>query len=309
MAFHFNPRIYVHPDRIGPLKTGRNRLIVIHTSEGGEGPTWAESLNAFMAQPGDRISDSGNRYGASYQYVTDTDGGVWPAVRDDTFAYAAAGANWDGIHFCIPGKAGQTRAQWLDDYSMAHINALAWAMKLKATQFNLPLRRLTTQQVRDGAYGYCGHVNVSEAYHQSDHTDPGPYFPWDVLAFLLTTPTPPAGAPPMAHYGTRYRILDTRNQGGTIPPYTPRRIFVLPTPPADWARVALVNLTSVDPREQGWVSSDGGQTSVLNFERAQETSNEVGIPVQTDGANWFFDVIANVPTDLVVEMVGWDSLI
>lgn len=308
MAFRFKPRVYVHPDRIGPAKNRRNRLLVVHTSEGNETSTGAESINALMAQPGDRPGSSG-MYGASYHYVADTDGGIFPAVQDDTFAYSAAGANWDGIHFCLPGKAGQSRAQWLDTNSLAMINVMAWAMRLKATQFNIPLRRLTVQQVRDGALGYCGHHDVSLAFGQSTHTDPGPNFPWDVLDFLLTSPPSPIGAPPMAHYAQRVRILNTTLGSGGLQPHVPRRVGILPIPPADWARVALVNITSVDPAEQGWLSSDGGQTSVLNFEKGQEVSNEVGIPVQQDAAGWFITLTANQWTHLVVEMVGWDSLI
>ena len=113
----------------------------------------------------------------------------------------------------------------------------------------------------------------------------------------------------MAHYPQRVRILNTTLGGGGLQPGVPRRVGILPSPPADWARVALVCVTSVNPSEQGWLSSDGGQTAVLNFEKGQEVSNDVGIPVQQDAAGWFITLTANQWMHLVVEMVGWDSLI
>lgn len=33
--------------------------------------------------------------------------------------------------------------------------------------------------LKAGRRGICGHVDVTDAWHQSDHDDPGPWFPWD----------------------------------------------------------------------------------------------------------------------------------
>jgi len=33
--------------------------------------------------------------------------------------------------------------------------------------------------LKAGKRGVCGHVDVTDAWHQSDHDDPGPWFPWD----------------------------------------------------------------------------------------------------------------------------------
>lgn len=194
----YGPRCNVHPDRTGAIRQPPYRLLVVHTSEGSEGNASAENLCSYMALPGDRIDPTdGSRFGASYHYVTDTDR-VLPATPDNVVAYAAAGANNDGLHVCIPGKAGQTRDQWLDGISRAYIGQCAAVMVDLALAYAIPLRSLPVVDIVRGVAGYCGHVDISNAYHRSDHTDPGPSFPWDVLADDIAALTPPEE--PVTHY-------------------------------------------------------------------------------------------------------------
>ena len=182
----YAPRVYVHPDRYGARKTaGPNTLIVLHTSEGGESEGAAENLASFLGRPGDRPNSSGGFYGSSYQVVFDTDR-IIPAVPYDTVSYSAGGANSQGIHGCFPGKAGQTREQWLDAVSRAMIRQAAAWMRDVATEQGIPLRRLTVAQVAAGERGYCDHHDVSRAFRKSTHTDVGAGFPWDVLADDIT---------------------------------------------------------------------------------------------------------------------------
>jgi hypothetical protein len=60
---------------------------------------------------------------------------------------------------------------------------------------DIPLRRLSADQVVAGGSGYCDHATISAAYHKTDHSDVGAGFPWDVLAgdidSMLTPVTPP----------------------------------------------------------------------------------------------------------------------
>jgi hypothetical protein len=196
------------------------RLLVVHTSEGSEGPTSAENLCSFMTLPGDRPNLDGSMFGASYHYVTDTDR-VLPAVPDNVVAYAAAGANNDGIHICIPGKAAQTREQWLDAISHGYLEQLAFVMIDKATEHKIPLLRLSVKDIQVGRSGYCGHVDISNAYHKSDHTDPGAAFPWDVLAADLEEPVAVTyfkvpGANPLTIFGTSDGFNATRLEEFTV---------------------------------------------------------------------------------------------
>jgi hypothetical protein len=50
----------------------------------------------------------------------------------------------------------------------------------------IPLQWLTVEQVKDGeTRGICGHVDVTEAFHLSTHTDPGKNFPKDRYVELV----------------------------------------------------------------------------------------------------------------------------
>jgi len=195
----YAPRVPVHPDRMGAVKTsGPNLWVILHTSEGGEGVDSAEQLASFLSRPGDRPNGSGGRYGSSYHVIFDTDR-VIPAVYYEIVAYSAGGGNAQGIHGCFPGKAGQTREQWLDDVSRAMIRqCAAWLVDIQA-QFGIPVdRKMFPGEMLAGDTGLGDHFTVTEAFGKSTHTDVGPGFPWDVLfadIAALTAPTPPPPPP------------------------------------------------------------------------------------------------------------------
>jgi hypothetical protein len=184
----------VHPDRYGAVKTNANRLFVLHTSEQtSETDKSAEALAKYMESPGDRPNGSGGVYGSSYHYVVDTDQ-IIPCVNETVVAYSAAGANHDGIHICFPGRAGQTRTQWLDPVSRAMIRQCAELLVDRSPHTGIPLRDLYDSEVRAGMSGVVDHGCISRVYKRSTHTDVGPAFPWDVLwkdvATLTTPPIP-----------------------------------------------------------------------------------------------------------------------
>lgn len=209
---------YVHPDRYSTTSVAsRKRLIVVHTSEGGELSTSDETLMRLMAQPGDRDFDppspTGEKYGAAYQAVADGDREdyhemMFPADHYGT--YSAAGVNkwaWNIVH---PGRASQTRAQWLDPRSRGQIKGVAKFCVDKHHIDDIAMRWLTVEQVRltadprTGVTGICGHHEVALAFKRTDHTDPDPNYPRDVLLSdigkLLAPPPlplPPIGEPDM----------------------------------------------------------------------------------------------------------------
>lgn len=213
----YAPRVRVHDTRHGPVKTsGPNLWIVIHTSEGGELTGSAEQLGLFMGTPRTATNL------ASYQDVFDTDQ-VIPAVPHNVVSYAAAGGNAQGIHGCFPGKAGQTRDQWLDENSRAMIRqCAAWCIDV-ALENNIPLTRIYSGDLQNGRRGICDHHQVSLAFKKSTHTDVGPGFPWDVLFAdinaLLAPPKPPPTPIPNPEpiitgeddMGTKTILIDARN--------------------------------------------------------------------------------------------------
>jgi hypothetical protein len=194
----YAPRVPVHPDRMGNRKTqGPNLWAILHTSEGGEGLDSAEILAGFLARPGDRPNGSGDVYGSSYHVLFDTDQ-VIPAVPYDVVAYSAGGANAQGVHGCFPGKARQSRDEWLDPISRAMIRqCAAWLLDIEA-EFGIPVDRyIFPSEMLSGDKGLGDHFTVTLAFGKTDHTDVGAHFPWDVLLADIAAlrPLPPITDP------------------------------------------------------------------------------------------------------------------
>ncbi|GIV00833.1 MAG: hypothetical protein KatS3mg014_2448 [Actinomycetota bacterium] len=150
------------------------RLVVIHTMEAPEKPDTAEAVARWFAGP--------HAPRASAHLCVDADS-VVQCVRLRDVAWAAPGANRDGVQIELAGRAAQGAAGWRDPYSQA---VLRWASCAVAELVALsrfagqpiPVRHVTATEIVAGKSGICGHVDVTRAYHRSTHTDPGPDFPW-----------------------------------------------------------------------------------------------------------------------------------
>lgn len=158
------------------------RLIVIHTTENQEASGVARNVAAWFAGP--------NAPQASAHYVID-DLEVFQVVDDRDIAWAAPGANADGLHLEHAGMAGQTPEEWEDAYSNAELRNSADLARALCEIYEIPTVKLTVEQVADGqSKGICGHVDVSNAFPNAKgshhHTDPGPHFPWDAYMRLVT---------------------------------------------------------------------------------------------------------------------------
>lgn len=155
------------------------RLVVIHDMEAAESRTTAENVARWFAS-----GASAPR--ASAHFCVDQDS-IVQCVRGGDTAWHAPGANADGIGIEHAGYARQSRDQWLADDAMLNLSALLSAelvTVLGRFGVTVPLRRLSVAEVADGRTpGFCGHIDVSSAFHRSSHTDPGLHFPWrDYLA-------------------------------------------------------------------------------------------------------------------------------
>lgn len=144
-------------------------LWVVHTMENDEKPDGAENVARWFAGP--------TTPRASAHYNIDNDS-IVQGVRDDDVAWAAPGANHDGIQVEHAGRAGQGRAGWDDKYSRRELRLSARLAARKARRYRLPIRKLTAEDLRNDLRGFCGHADVSQAFGLSTHTDPGPDFPW-----------------------------------------------------------------------------------------------------------------------------------
>ena len=173
----------LHTDRYYPTKTLVKLGVVVHDSESGDGSS--VNLVRALASKGDKPSDRGPGlfYGAGYHGVTDGYGSYINIADATAGPYSAPPLNPTWWHCCMPGFANQTREQWLDDTSKNHIKGVAQFIvdKWRADGQTWPLLFRSAAELKTGKGGYTAHYQVSLAWHQTTHTDPGSNFPWDVL--------------------------------------------------------------------------------------------------------------------------------
>ena len=148
---------------------GDVRVIVIHDMEAPEKSTTAEAVARYFERGG---------VVASAHINVDNDS-IVQSVYDSDIAYAAPGANHDGIQVEIAGYARQTREQWLDEYSRDALELAANAVAQYCLKFEIPVKHLSDSELAKGHRGIVGHNQVSKVYKRSSHWDPGPNFPWD----------------------------------------------------------------------------------------------------------------------------------
>jgi len=159
---------------------GRNRpiqYVVIHSTEGAEGPSSAEDGAAY---------DKRRTDGTSTHLFVDSDSAVREVPDADRAHAARFHGNEIGIQVELCGRANQSAVQWHDPAPLLQIAAREVAALCR--EHDIPVRRLSVGQVRAAYYaspadrpkGICGHVDVTAAYPEDGgtHSDPGSGFPW-----------------------------------------------------------------------------------------------------------------------------------
>jgi N-acetylmuramoyl-L-alanine amidase CwlA len=182
------------PPYVGPCahtSAGSNRppvnRVVIHATVSPCVPGGARAVGAYFRSPSS---------GGSAHYIVDPAEAV-QAVYDNVIAWHAPPNEYSlGIEICDPQTG--SKARWED---AAHTAALQRAAHLTAAlcaAYDVPMVRIEAPALLRGEHGVCGHVDVSNAWHQSDHTDPGPDFPWQTFMGMVDTAsgsTPPTPKP------------------------------------------------------------------------------------------------------------------
>lgn len=145
------------------------RLIVIHSMEAPEKVTTAEAVAKYFRT---------GTVKASAHVCIDSDS-IVQSVMDNDIAYAAPGANHDGIQIELAGYAKQTTKEWLDPYGVLMLDKAANVAAQYCLKYRIPsVNKLTDAQLKSGVSGIVGHDQVSRVYKKSTHTDPGKNFPW-----------------------------------------------------------------------------------------------------------------------------------
>lgn len=159
------------PNDSGPRNPHDCRLSIVHTNEGN---STVEGLLAYLARP---------EVQASYTIVVGRDGKTGRS-NDDAYVPWAAGspANELGLHLCFIGWSRQSRDEWLA-YPQ-QLAAGARVLRDWSDRYSIPLDLLSGSQMRAGQSGVGGHADTVDAWHATDHHDPGPGFPYDVVLNL-----------------------------------------------------------------------------------------------------------------------------
>lgn len=167
-------------------RTGGRRidLIVIHTMEMDEKGETAENCAQWFRNPTAKCSA---------HYCVDADS-IVQCVRDEDVAWAAPGANSDGIQIEHAGRAKQTGREWNDAYSTAMLDRSAALVADLCRRYKIPVTWLYAADLKAGKRGITTHKAVSDAFKRSTHWDPGTGFP--VEAYLALVRSKLGEAPP-----------------------------------------------------------------------------------------------------------------
>ncbi len=199
-------------------RAGEVRWIVLHSMEVDYRPGVARNVATFFGRTSSEVS----------AHVCVDGGELVVCVEDEDTAWAAARTgNRHGLHVELAGRAAEGRDVWLARAPMLDL-AAAWVAE-KVRKFGLPLIFRSAAELQASLPGITTHREVSSAFGETDHTDPGANFPMDhfmarVAAFLagdtlapaVVTPTgTPTGAP-ASWSGRVLRLTDPMMSGDDV---------------------------------------------------------------------------------------------
>ena len=164
--------------------------------------------------------------GGLAHYVVDP-GEVVQCCKEDTACWHAPPNHGSiGVELTDPQSGDPNRWHDPDHEAMLHLAASLVADICKRN--NVPLVKTNAADLLNGKHGICGHDDVAQAWHQSDHSDPdhGGVFPWAHFLDLVhqaaggKAPVPSDGGPrgpwllPAGHvYGFDPRDRDSIHDG------------------------------------------------------------------------------------------------
>jgi hypothetical protein len=153
--------------------------VVIHDMEAHETPTTAEATAQYFH------TGAGGRSVSSH-YTADLDSVVQCVLLQDVaWTVGNRAGNYRGINWELSGFAAQTREQWLDPFGVAMFDQIAPIIRSDAARYHIPLERRSIAELKAYKPGVTSHNDLRLAFGVTDHTDPGPNFPWDYLMALL----------------------------------------------------------------------------------------------------------------------------
>lgn len=168
----------------GPRDPSTVPLIAVHTYECPR-----ESGERALRARAEWQQTSGT---GSYTVLISADGKSLRA-NDDNYIPCASLPTGDrlGFHVGFLGYAADSRETWLKHDAQLREAAricAEWCQEHGHEVRRLSIPEVQTKRVR----GFCTHGDISVAFRESDHTDPGKNFPWDVFLRYVNESLNPA---------------------------------------------------------------------------------------------------------------------
>lgn len=189
----------IHDDGPGNLMPTR---VVIHSTEPNLGyprssaAGQAHSTAIYFTMPS---------AGGSAHYIVDGSAEEHCVADSHIAWHAPPNPRSIGIEIC--GQAAYTRAQWLSAEVWPAVELAARRTADLCQRYKIPVVKINATDLLNGAHGICGHVDVSQAWHQTTHTDPGLNFPWaEFLAAVAGTNAKAQTAVPPIREGDKMEI-------------------------------------------------------------------------------------------------------
>lgn len=101
---------------------------------------------------------------------------TYKTVPDLVIPWAAPPLNTSGIHIEIVGFAHWPKSEWAK-HTRSIVQA-GYRAAIRCVWFDIPIVWRSAGDLLNKKHGITSHKNVSDAFHESDHTDPGPNFPY-----------------------------------------------------------------------------------------------------------------------------------
>lgn len=147
--------------------------IVIHCTAGAEGRKKAEDVAEMF-----RTLSIGDKKRSAHA-VIDTDS-IVQCVPWDSEAWAAGEqGNKRGEHFEFTGQSTQTTDEWYDALSLPMLQLGARLIADRCAARGLPPVFVPAEKLKLYEPGITTHCELTKAFGESTHTDPGPGFPMD----------------------------------------------------------------------------------------------------------------------------------
>lgn len=140
-------------------------LLVLHFMVMPEEPDTAEKCARYF--------ETTDREASAHLCVDNNS--VVRCVRDEDVAWAAPGANSDGLQIEMAGTT-QTVQQWADAYSKSMLELTAVCAADLAEEHGIPTKWCWADDLRAGRRGFTDHWEVSKAFGLSTHSDCGQGF-------------------------------------------------------------------------------------------------------------------------------------